>query len=42
MVIWSSNGDINAGKGAKTIADVPRRNMSATTITTTRSMHAAK
>jgi hypothetical protein len=23
MVIWSSNGDINAGKGAKTIADVP-------------------
>lgn len=22
-VIWSSNGDINAGKGAKTIADVP-------------------
>jgi Filamentous haemagglutinin family outer membrane protein len=23
MTIWSSNGDINAGKGAKTIADVP-------------------
>jgi Filamentous haemagglutinin family outer membrane protein len=23
MVIWSSNGDINAGKGAKTIAGVP-------------------
>ena len=23
MVIWSSNGDINAGKGAKTLADVP-------------------
>jgi hypothetical protein len=23
MVIWSSNGDINAGKGAKTIANVP-------------------
>ncbi len=23
MLIWSSNGDINAGKGAKTIADVP-------------------
>jgi hypothetical protein len=23
MVIWSSNGDINAGKGTKTIADVP-------------------
>ncbi len=23
MVVWSSNGDINAGKGAKTIADVP-------------------
>ncbi|MEW6438757.1 MAG: filamentous hemagglutinin family protein [Pseudomonadota bacterium] len=22
-VIWSSNGDINAGKGAKTLADVP-------------------
>jgi filamentous hemagglutinin family protein len=23
MTIWSSNGDINAGKGAKTVADVP-------------------
>ncbi|HZV09988.1 MAG TPA: filamentous hemagglutinin family protein, partial [Novosphingobium sp.] len=24
IMIWSSNGDINAGKGAKTTADVPR------------------
>lgn len=24
MTIWSSNGDINAGKGAKTVADVPQ------------------
>jgi filamentous hemagglutinin family protein len=23
MVIWSSNGDINAGQGAKTVADIP-------------------
>src|SRR5262249_27620205 len=23
MTIWSSNGDINAGKGAKTVSDVP-------------------
>jgi hypothetical protein len=23
MTIWSSNGDINAGKGAKSTADVP-------------------